>query len=431
MKDKTYWHSEVDVQDIPFDKVYVDNHIDYTDIVNHYNNATTYEEKLKWSTQLPDELFCTCRICGKRILNSNFRIGYVKKSSICKNDVPKIRYRVVDGVQHELSCCEDCLKTQFKDTPPKAPKYYFMKANKYGAYCFNLSEDEYRKICSSVTGVTEKSMIKKWGKEEGQKRWAEYCQKQADTNSFEYKHEKYGWSKSDFKKFNKNRAVTKELCIARHGKEEGLKIWAHYCERQRYTTSLEYMIEQYGEEEGRKKFENFCIERINNTVSYSKQSISLFNYVLKLLDLYHIPTTNIYYSTHNKEYPVISDKKSYMLDYYDKDNNILIEYYGNYWHASPKLFKENDIIRVRKYSLLNKKSEEAEVTAKDIWEKDDARMKDIDKILNHPSCLIVWESDWKHDQIGTLKNIMKELYHIDVEIDENFLIENETIFEEN
>ena len=70
-----------------------------------------------------------------------------------------------------------------------------MKANKYGAYCFNYTEDEYKKICSQTVGITEKSMIRKWGEIEGKKRWKEYCEKQSKTNTFEYKQEKYSTMK--------------------------------------------------------------------------------------------------------------------------------------------------------------------------------------------------------------------------------------------
>ena len=38
-----------------------------------------------------------------------------------------------------------------------------MKANKYGAYSFGYSYDDYKMICSQTTTVTLKSLQKKWG----------------------------------------------------------------------------------------------------------------------------------------------------------------------------------------------------------------------------------------------------------------------------
>ena len=39
--------------------------------------------------------------------------------------------------------------------------------------------------------VTKEKMIKKYGISEGTEKWNSYCKKQADSNKFEYKHEKY------------------------------------------------------------------------------------------------------------------------------------------------------------------------------------------------------------------------------------------------
>lgn len=170
MKDRKYWHSEVDVIDIEFNSIKVDTNINYKDIVNNYNNADNINDKLIYAKQLPDDLFCTCRFCGEKIINKNFYIVYNKKESTLKNCVPKVEYRVVDGIRHKLSCCEKCLLEHFNDNKPKAQKYYFMKGNKYGAYSYGLSDDEYKKICSVTTGVTEKAMINKWGEEEGKRK---------------------------------------------------------------------------------------------------------------------------------------------------------------------------------------------------------------------------------------------------------------------
>ena len=393
-KDKKYRHSVVTVEDINFPAVTVDNILHYKDICEKYNNSTNIEEKTKLSYKLPSELFCTCRICGKRIINSNFTVDINIKHSYITIGVPKIKYRIIDGVKHELSCCEDCLKEHFKDCLPKAPKYYFMKANKYGAYCFNYTEDEYKKICSQTVGVNEKSMIRKWGEVEGKKRWEEYCKKQAETNTFEYKQEKYGWTKEQFNEFNKSRAVTLELCIERHREEEGRKLWDDYCERQRYTTSLEYMIEEYGGDEGTKKYKEFNFNRANaSSLSYSKMSQEIFNTLYNLIEV----KDNIFYYTLNNEYSVIANNKGYNLDFYDKTKNLIIEFLGDYWHANPLFYKEDD-----KFIRRNKS-----VTAKQIWKADKSRKNNICKQLNNPIYIEIWESDWNKNPEKVINDILK------------------------
>lgn len=393
-KEKQYRHSTVTIEDIKFPTVTVDNILQYKDICEKYNNSTNIEEKTKLSYMLPSELFCTCRICGKRIVNSNFSVNINIKHSYISNYAPSIKYRIIDGVTHELSCCEDCLKEHFKDCLPKSYKYYFMKANKYGAYCFNYTEDEYKKICSQTVGVTEKSMIRKWGEVEGKKRWEEYCKKQAETNTFEYKQEKYVWTKEQFDEFNKSRAVTLELCIERHGDEEGKKLWEEYCERQRYTTSLEYMIEEYGEEEGTKKYKEFNFNRANaSSLSYSNVSQKIFNTLYNLIEV----KDNIFYYTLNNEYSVIANNKGYNLDFYDKTKNLVIEFLGDYWHANPLLYKEDD-----KFIRSNKP-----VTAKQIWKADKSRKNNICKQLNNPIYIEIWESDWNKDPEKVISDILK------------------------
>ena len=393
-KDKKYRHSVVTVEDINFPAVTVDNILQYKDICEKYNNSTNIEEKTKLSYMLPPELFCTCRICGKRIINSNFIVGANIKHSYITTYIPSVKYRIIDGVTHELSCCEDCLKDHFKDCLPKSYKYYFMKANKYGAYCFNYTEDEYKKICSQTVGVTEKSMLRKWGEIEGKKRWEDYCKKQAETNTFEYKQEKYGWTKEQFDEFNKSRAVTLELCIERHGEEEGKKLWDDYCERQRYTTSLEYMIKEYGEEEGTKKYKEFNFNRANtSSLTYSKVSQKVFNILYNLIE----EKDNIFYYTLNNEYSVITNTKVYNLDFYDKTKNLVIEFLGDYWHANPLLYKEDD-----KFIRSNKP-----VTAKQIWKADKSRKNNICKQLNNPIYIEIWELDWIKTPEKVINDILK------------------------
>ena len=325
--------------------------------------------------------------------NSKLDFNRINKTILVK--IPGVRYRIIDGVKYELSCCSNCLLEHFKDCPPKSEKYYYMKANKYGAYSFGYGYEEYKKICSQTVGITENAMIRKWGEKEGKKRWKSYCDKQAETNTFEYKQEKYGWSKEQFEEFNKSRAVTLELCIERHGEEAGRKMWDEYCERQRYTTSLEYMIEEYGEEEGTKKYKDFCYYRTNScgSKSYSLISQQCFNAIYS-----HINTTNeIYYHDLNKEYSIINNNTTYNLDFYDKTKNLVIEFLGDYWHANPKRYNSDETI------IHHQKS----ICVKDIWKYDKQRKRNICKVLNNPVYIEVWESDWKENQYKVMEEILK------------------------
>ena len=396
-KEKEFRHSTISVIDIEQTPVKVDtnNGVDYLTICKEFNNTTDINKKLELSYLLPEELFCTCRFCGSRIMTQNSKLDFNRINKTILVKIPGVRYRIIDGVKYELSCCSNCLLEHFKDCPPKSEKYYYMKANKYGAYSFGYGYEEYKKICSQTVGITENAMIRKWGEKEGKKRWKSYCDKQAETNTFEYKQEKYGWSKEQFEEFNKSRAVTLELCIERHGEEAGRKMWDEYCERQRYTTSLEYMIEEYGEEEGTKKYKDFCYYRTNScgSKSYSLISQQCFNTIYS-----HINTTNeIYYHDLNKEYSIINNNTTYNLDFYDKTKNLVIEFLGDYWHANPKRYNSDETI------IHHQKS----ICVKDIWKYDKQRKRNICKVLNNPVYIEVWESDWKENQYKVMEEILK------------------------
>lgn len=102
-------------------------------------------------------------------------------------------------------------------------------------------------------------MIRVYGQEEGKKRFDQYRAKQAYTNSLQYKKEKYGWSQQDFKKYNKSRAVTLDLCIKRHGIQKGTKIFQEYCQKQSYAgTKLQYFQQKYGIEKGTLIYQQIC-----------------------------------------------------------------------------------------------------------------------------------------------------------------------------
>ena len=73
------------------------------------------------------------------------------------------------------------------------------------------------KIKNLPNTVTLEKLIITYGINEGKIRWEIYKQKQAYTNSFEYKNKKYGMTEEQFKNYNKNRSSTLELMCKRYG----------------------------------------------------------------------------------------------------------------------------------------------------------------------------------------------------------------------
>lgn len=412
MRNNKFYHTSVELKEYNFDKVYLDT-IDNELIKNikNFNISKNAKEKIEISKLLPLK-FPICRYCKNIIINSNFQIKYNKKENYIQIVSPEFYCREIDGIKYYLSCCEKCLLEHFRDNPPKQYKYYFMKANKYGQYSYGYSDEEYKKICSMTTGITENSMIRKWGKELGKQKWKEYCNKQSITNTFEYKNKKYGWDKNKFNEYNKSRAVTLQNLINKYGDELGTLYFNDYVNKQKITKSKEYMINKFGEEktneingskaltiknfikkygkdEGIKKYTNVINHNIN---FYSKISQKLFNE----LDKYLGTKYKTYYATKNGEYGVLLDNNTYIkLDYFILELNLCIEFNGTYYHGDPRIFNEYD----------HPNPHDKKITAKEIWENDNKRYKILKEIRNIDT-IVIWENDYR-DKNFNIENFIK------------------------
>lgn len=401
MKSK-FSHSSVEIIEYPFEKIYLDElNEELIKNINLFNSSKNIKEKQNLTNFIPIK-FPICRFCGEKIINSNFYITYNTKQKCIQLSIPNIYCREIDHKKYYLSCCENCLFKHFEDNPPKAQKYYFMKANKYGAYCFGYSYDEYKKICSMTVGVTEKSMIKKWGEELGIQKWNEYKRKQSVTNTFKYKKKKFNWNKEQFDEFNKSRAVTLKNLQNKYGKELGEIYFNDYVEKQKLTKSHEYMINKYGEEKTKainqskgQTLSNY-IKRLGKIEGLKQYEIMLShhkNYFSKVsqkffdeIDKYISQKYTTYYATKNHEYGVNLHNNDYIrLDYFILELNLCIEFNGTYFHADPRFFNENDYPNPHNKVL----------TSKVIWENDNNRYKKLKEYRNIDT-IVVWEYDYNN-----------------------------------
>lgn len=256
------------------------------------------------------------------------------------------------------------------------------------------------------TAVTESTLIKKYGKVEGTKRWNQYRQRQADVNSFEYKQKKYGWTKEQFDEYNKSRAVTLAGNIEKYGEEEGTKRWMNYCERQAYTNTLAYFVEKYGEKEGTKRYERVCSEKSHTAESVaarlgislkdarlvlqSRQSVGFISEAERqfVLELEKYLGFSLKYSCLTTQYKVYSNNRLYVYDVVH--GNRAIEFNGDYWHCNPKIYTEDFV------------NPTTQVLAKDAWAQDAEK---IQVLLEEREIetLTVWDKDWQENKEETLK----------------------------
>ena len=379
-------------------------------LVNNFNKEHNISVKYKLANEIIKSLgfniFSTCSICGGLKIFNHSKLLFRSRMRENLKDMYKISIstpseykREIYGKIYDLICCENCLLEHFKEYKPKTNTLMFSRGQRWSAFAYNVPEDISAKLRSETIAITKESLIRKYGLDEGLKRWKIYRSKQSYSNSFEYKNEKYGWTKEQFDNFNKSRAVTLKNLQNKYGEKEGKLKFDAYCERQRYTTSLEYMIETYGEIEGKNKFNNFCEARANSkgfTNVYSNISQKLFNIIYNELVKRNYDVSNIYYFSLNKElyYRDFKNKIGYKPDFIDLSKNLIIEFQGDYWHANPKFYDKNDILRPDN------------ITANEIWKADNEKELFLRKKLNNVIYLKIWESDFKNNPKDTINNIL-------------------------
>jgi hypothetical protein len=250
------------------------------------------------------------------------------------------------------------------------------------------------------TAVTLENLQQKYGKEDGQKRFDDYREKQRISNSFEYKNKKHNWSFEEYDKFNKSRAVTLENLQQKYGKEDGQKRFDDYREKQRITNLPEYLgedryleinkrkgltcenfINKYGENDGIAKFEEH-LNKISSNKGFSKISQKLFFSLIHKFPFYN---QTCKFALNNGEWFLndYTNKKFYFYDFVCKPLKICIEFQGDLFHANPTKYKPSDIIKIWGGSGI----------ASDIWELDKIKHDFFYKKMGFP-VIEIWESDF-------------------------------------
>ncbi|CAB4130211.1 hypothetical protein UFOVP116_325 [uncultured Caudovirales phage] len=259
------------------------------------------------------------------------------------------------------------------------------------------------------TAITLENLIKKYGEVAGTEKWNQYREKQAKSNSFEYKQEKFNWTKDQFDEYNSSRAQTLEKMMMRYGEIEGAAKWENYCLRQAYTNTKEYFVEKYGEEVGVEKYLS-----VNKKKAITTNPLALSNHLnISVEDATGIIVSRqkSFFSNIEKEFIELIEKKigklqhtslhkpfglwsTYLNTYvvYDiKHNDYVIEFNGDYWHANPLLYKETDMLRGK--------------SAACVWEKDMLKLKTAqDRNLK---TLVIWESEFKVNKEATIEKVIK------------------------
>lgn len=173
--------------------------------------------------------------------------------------------------------------------------------------------------------------------------------------------------------------------IKRHGEIEGRRLYNENCKKISYSNSIEYYIEKYGRKIGEDKWKirnSYNVKRLGSSISKASDNFSL-----------KITESGINFI---KEYPIIKGKNGITVDFFLPDYNVIIEFFGDYWHCNPKIYNGDYYHKILK------------MTASQKWENDKNR---INKILENKknSVLVIWEStNISSDEILSLINSIKD-----------------------
>jgi hypothetical protein len=265
---------------------------------------------------------------------------------------------------------------------------------------------------ASKTTLTKSKFIEKYGEKEGIEKWDAYRNKQAYSNSFEYKQQKYGWTQQQFDEYNSNRAVTLEKCIQRHGENEGVHVWNEYVQKQAYTKTQAYFIEKYGEKIGTEKFSqvNFLKSAAVNPKTMAEvKNISVDDAVDIILNRKNMfrYTSNLekefveklehrigpmQHTSVNKPYGKWSTLLNSYVVFDVKHNDCVIEFNGDYWHCNPKLYESIDTGPGNK-------------TAQEIWDRDAKKIQTARNLGFR--VLTVWESDYIKNKQKIIEEVIE------------------------
>jgi G:T-mismatch repair DNA endonuclease (very short patch repair protein) len=180
-----------------------------------------------------------------------------------------------------------------------------------------------------------------------------------------------------------------ENYVKKYGKEEGIKRYEERNVKISKANTLSWYIEKYGDIEGLEKYDIF---RKKKHKAFGPNKSIKSKIVSNILD-----KQGIYYIEEYKYQNEIG--KNGAIDFFIPDLNIVIEFYGDYWHCNPKYYPKSYFHKIMKRF------------AYEIWQKDKKRISYIfNKEFNKKvAILIIWESTILNEKYFlTLLNQIKQ-----------------------
>jgi G:T-mismatch repair DNA endonuclease (very short patch repair protein) len=190
-----------------------------------------------------------------------------------------------------------------------------------------------------------------------------------------------------------NWTVTLENYVNKYGETEGKKLYLERNNKVGKANTLLYYEEKFGEIEGNIKYDEYRKRRHKYLGPTKSNKSKLINTILNKNLINYV-----------EEYKYTNEtKRNGSIDFYLTDYNIIIEYYGDYWHCNPNVYEKNYYHKILKRF------------AYEIWEKDKERINYIfeKEFKKNIAILIIWESTkFTEEYFLQLLNEIKNKYTI-------------------
>lgn len=142
---------------------------------------------------------------------------------------------------------------------------------------------------------------------------------------------------------------------------------------------LEWHVARYGVEEGTRKYQ----DRMRNWSTKMAETAKTGKSAIATTLFEAVDPDKI--GKYDKFEQYVWAGKSYRVDYIRGTK--IIEFFGDYWHANPRIYKEDDIMI-------------GGLPASAIWERDNKKLEDLK--LKGYSVIIVWEDEYRKDPLEAI-----------------------------
>lgn len=95
------------------------------------------------------------------------------------------------------------------------------------------------------------------------------------------------------------------------------------------------------------------------------------------------------------EKPIRDDSKIFFVDILLPKHNLVVEYYGDYWHCNPNIYSAN---------YYNSR---LSLYASDVWNRDKQRKKSIEN--RGYDVIVVWEQDFEHNKNKVVQKLIENI----------------------